>query len=192
MPVYSRTPIARRDALHRLSVLAAGLASACTPLRIVLHDYPRSFDTDAECTERVLRAFVLTVIPEADAGDPNLARAFGDLELPFAAYRGFFVSDLCSRSEARTGDAAFERLSQSKRTAVVRDGLAADGTTQRLYTGAILIAQASYYAGIYDDAGGCPLIDFDGTYLFRGIAAITYPDPERFLSWPLTRDGNWS
>jgi hypothetical protein len=184
--------VTRRDALRRLGILTAGVASACTPLRIVLHDYPRSFDEDAACGERVLRAFVLTVIPEAEASNPNLARAFSDPDLHYAPYRGFFVSDLCRRAEARTGAATFERLSLAERTAVVQDGLQADATTARLYTGAILVAQASYYAGIYDDRRGCPLIGFDGTYQFRGLAAITYPDPERFLSWSATPDGNWA
>jgi len=183
--------VTRRDVLRRLSILTAGLASACTPLRIVLHDYPRSFDEDTACDERVLRAFVLTVIPEAEASDPNLARAFSDPDLHYAPYRGFFVADLCRRAEAQTGATAFERMSLAQRTAAVQDGLQADATTARLYTGAILVAQASYYAGIYDDARGCRLIGFDGAYLFHGIEAITYPDPERFLSWSATPDGNW-
>lgn len=183
------SPIARREALRRLGALTAGLASACTPLRIVLHDYPSAFDEEA-ASERVLRAFALTVIPEADPHDPNLLRAFRDADLRFAPFRGFFVSDLCRRSAVRTGAAAFDRLSQAERLAVVQEGLAADGTTQRLYNGAILVVQASYYGGIYDDTRGCALIDFEGAYQFRGIAAVTYPDPERFLSWPLTADGN--
>ncbi len=185
----AQTSIARREALRRLGLVAAGLASACAPLRIVLHDYPAAFDGE-EPSQRVLRAFVLTVIPEADAHDPNLLRAFHDPALRFAPFRGFFVSDLCQRSAARTGVAAFERLNQAERLAVVQDGLAADATTQRLYNGAILVAQASYYGGIYDDKRGCALIDFEGAYQFRGLAAVTYPDPERFLSWPVTADGN--
>ena len=183
------TAIARREALRRLGVVTAGLAAACTPLRVVLHDYPSAFDA-REATERVLRAFVLTVIPEADAHDPNLTRAFGDSDLRFAPYRGFFVSDLCGRSAASTGDPAFDRLSQPDRVAVVQEGLAADATTARLYSGAILVTQASYYASIYDDAHGCPLIGFEGAYQFRGLAALTYPDPDRFLSWSLTPNGN--
>ncbi|HXJ31722.1 MAG TPA: hypothetical protein VNG35_13840 [Gemmatimonadales bacterium] len=188
MATPAQTSIARREALRRLGVLTAGLASACTPLRIVLHDYPSVFDGE-DASERVLRAFVLTVIPEADAEDPNLLRAFRDSDLRFAPYRGFFVSDLCQRAAARTGE-SFDRLSQAERLAVVQEGLAADATTERLYTGAILMAQASYYGGIYDDTRGCALIEFEGAYQFRGLAAVTYPDPERFLSWPLTANGN--
>ena len=185
----AQTSIARREALSRLGVLTAGLVSACTPVRILLHDYPSAFDGE-DASQRVLRAFVLTIIPEADAHDPNLLRAFHDSDLRFAPYRGFFVSDLCQRAAARTGT-TFDRLSQSERLAVVQEGLAADATTQRLYSGAILVTQASYYGGIYDDQHGCALIGFEGAYQFHGIAAITYPDPQRFLSWPLTADGNW-
>ncbi|HKE92221.1 MAG TPA: hypothetical protein VKB45_17945 [Gemmatimonadales bacterium] len=184
-----QTSIARREALRRLGALTVGLASACTPVRILLHDYPSAFDGD-EASQRVLRAFFLTVIPEADARDPNLLRAFHDPDLRFAPYRGFFVSDLCQRAAARTGS-AFDHLNQSERLAVVQEGLAADATTQRLYSGAILVVQASYYGGIYDDKRGCALIDFEGAYQFRGLETITYPDPGRFLSWPLTADGNW-
>ena len=186
----TETSIARREALRRIGVLTAGLVSACTPVRILLHDYPSAIDGEEE-SQRVLRAFVLTVIPEADADDPNLLRAFRDSDLRFAPYRGFFVSDLCQRAVARTGT-TFDRLSQPDRLAVVQEGLAADATTQRLYSGAILVTQASYYSGIYDDQHGCALIDFEGAYQFRGIAAITYPDPQRFLSRPLTADGNWA
>jgi hypothetical protein len=188
MAGQSQTSIARREALRRLGTMTAGLASACTPLRIVLHDYPSVFDAE-EASDRVLRAFVLTVIPEAEAGDPNVLRAFRDPDLRFAPYRGFFVSDLCQRAAARTGE-SFDRLSQAGRMAVVQEGLAADATTERLYSGAILVVQASYYGSIYDDKRGCALIDFEGAYQFRGIAAVTYPDPERFLSWPLTANGN--
>src|SRR5215471_18084092 len=180
MAVPAEQTIARREALRRLGLVAAGLGAACTPLRIVVHDYPDAYDAEA-ATARVLRAFALTVIPAAEAGDPNLIRVFSDPDLMFARYRGFFVSDLCRRSSTRTGDAAFDRLSQADRVAVVQEGLGADATTRRLYGGAILIVQASYYAGIYDDVHGCALIDFDGAYRFRGVQAITYPDPERFL-----------
>jgi len=119
MATPAQTSIARREALRRLGVLTAGLASACTPLRIVLHDYPSVFDGE-DASERVLRAFVLTVIPEADAEDPNLLRAFRDSDLRFAPYRGFFVSDLCQRAAARTGE-SFDRLSQAERLAVVQE-----------------------------------------------------------------------
>src|SRR5574341_143571 len=41
-----------------------------------------------------------------------------------------------------------------------------------------------------DDGTGCPLIGFEGAYRFRGLDALTHPDPERFLASVATRDGN--
>ncbi len=186
----SPSPLSRREALRQLGAVVAGLAAACTPLRVVLHDYPRDFETDPALLDRVLRAFATTVIPGADPDAPNLVRALGDPALPFAAYRAFFASDLSRRTADRFGEPAFERLSLECRTAVVTDALSADATTKKLYTGAIFLTQASYYAGIYDDAAGCSLIGFEGTYRFRGFDAFTYPDPERFLAAATTRDGN--
>jgi len=61
---------------------------------------------------------------------------------------------------------------------------------EKLYTGAIFLLQLSYYAGIYDDAAGCPLIHYSGAYRFRGFDAITHPDPERYFAAVATRDGN--
>lgn len=186
----SPIPLSRRAALRQLGVVVAGVAAACTPLRVVLHDYPRDFETDPALLDRVLRAFATTVIPEADPTAPTLVRAFSDPALPFAAYRAFFASDLSRRAVDRFGE-PFERLGLDRRTAVVSDGLSGDATTKKLYTGAIFLTQASYYAGIYDDAAGCPLIGFEGAYRFRGLDAFTYPDPDRFLAATATRDGNY-
>src|SRR5574341_301375 len=86
--------LSRRDALRYLGALAGGLAAACTPVRIVLRDYPRRFETDAALTERVLRAFATAVLTEADPDAPHLVRALGDPAYPFAAYRAFFAGDL--------------------------------------------------------------------------------------------------
>lgn len=182
--------ISRRDALRHTGVLVAGLAAACTPLRIVLHDYPERYESDADLQERVLRAFATTVIPEADPGAPHLTRAFGDPAYPFAAYRAYFASDLSRRGAEQFGEPSFDRLTTAQRTAVIGDGLRADSTTRKLYTGAIYLLQISYYAGIYDALSGCALIGFEGLYRYRGAEAITYPDPERFLAVARTGDGN--
>ena len=180
----------RREALGQLGILVAGLAVGCTPLRIVLRDYPGDFTTDAALADRVLRAFVLTVVPGMPADDPNLARAYSDPYYPFAPYRAFFASDLCRRAEQRFHRADFDGLTAEQRTAVIQDGLAADATTRKLYTGAVFLAQVSCYGGIYDDAAGCSLIGFEGRYRFRGLDALTYPNPERFLAHALSGDGN--
>ena len=184
--------LSRRQALRHIGLLAAGLAVGCMPLRIVLKAYPEDFETDPALTDRILRAFVITVIPAAPADDPDLVRVYGDRFYPFAAYRAFFAADLCRRAAERFGTAAFDRLTPEQRTGVIQEGLHADATTQRLYTGAVFLAQISFYGGIYDDAKGCPQIGFDGRYRFRGLEALTYPDPERFLARVLTAGGNFS
>lgn len=189
-PSRKPTLLSRREALRHVGALAAGVAAACTPLRIVLHDYPERFESDADLQERVLLAFATTVIPEADPGAPHLTRAFADPAYPFAVYRAYFVSDLSRRGAERFGEPSFDRLNHSQRTAVISDGLRADATTRKVYTGAIYLLQISYYAGIYDALSGCALIGFEGVYRFRGAEAITYPDPERFLAAARTADGN--
>lgn len=183
--------LTRRQLLPYLGLIAAGLAVACTPLKILTGAYPQAFDDDPELLERVLRAFVRTVIPPAPADDPDVTRAFTDPDLPFAPYAGFFAADLARRARERFA-APFERLSVAQRGAVVRDALAADGTTQKLYGSAILLAQVAFYAGIYDDKRGCEAIGYEGGYHWHPLAALTYPEPARFLPEPLTADGNYS
>ena len=184
--------INRRTALRSLGLLALGATVGCTPLRVVLNRHPRALDDDAELEDRVLRAFLATVIPGADTGAPDAIRIFHDRAYPFARYATFFAGDLCRRAAARCRGLTFDRLEAAERTAVVQAGLAADGTTQQLYGGAIYLAQIATYAGIYDAERGSPLIEFEGRYRFRGIAAICHPDPERFLATALTASGNYA
>jgi hypothetical protein len=177
----------RRDAVRYLAWILAGAATqACTPLRIVTRSFPAEFKNNPELVGRTLRAFVAAVIPGVDPrSDP--ARALLDRRYPFAAYAAFFASDLSRRAERRYGTPDFAALALEQRTAIVEDGLAAGGTTGKLYRGAIYLTQVSIYAGIYDDDSGCALIDFPGRY--RG-EAISYADPESFLPAPLTAGGN--
>lgn len=180
----------RRDAVRYLAWLLAGAATqACTPLRIVTRSFPPEFKNDPELVSRTLRAFVAAVIPGFDPGatDPRPARALLDRRYPFASYAAFFASDLSLRAEGRYGTPDFAALALEQRTAIIEDGLAAGGTTRKLYRGAIYLTQVSIYAGIYDDDSGCALIGFSGRY--RG-EPISYADPESFLPAPLTISGN--
>jgi hypothetical protein len=68
-------PITRGQLLHNLGLIAAGLAARCSPVRVLVSAYPERFDDDAALVERVLRAFVATVIPGAPTDDPDLTRA---------------------------------------------------------------------------------------------------------------------
>jgi len=184
--------ISRRTALRSLGLLALGATVGCTPLRVVLDRHPQALDDDADLEDRVLRAFLATVIPGADTDGPIAIRMFHDPAYPFARYAKFFAGDLCRRATAHSAGRTFDQLSPAERTAVVQQGLAADGTTRKLYGGAIYLAQIATYAGIYDAEGGSPLIDFEGRYRFRGTAANCHPDPEHFLATSLTVAGNYA
>lgn len=184
--------ITRRAALRSLGLLALGATVGCTPLRVVLNRHPRALDEDGDLEDRVLRAFLATVIPGADTDGPDAVRVFHDPAYPFARYAKFFAGDLCRRAAARSGGVTFDRLSPAERTAVVQEGLDADGTTRKLYGGAIYLIQIATYAGIYDAERGSPLIDFEGRYRFRGVAANCHPDPDRFLAPSLTAAGNYA
>ncbi len=183
----------RRAALKLLGASAVGvMAAGCTPLRIVLHDYPDVFDQNQAGVERILRAFVTTVVPEAPIDDKDLVRVYYDEFYRLAPYRSFFASDLCERGRRSCGVYRFDRVSPEQRLQVVQDGLAADATTRKLYSGAIFLAQLSFYAGVFDDEKGCPLIDFEGRYRVRPLHELVYPNPEEYLGRSLTADGNVS
>ena len=184
--------IPRRHALRQLGLIAAGLAAACTPMRVLVSAYPQAFDDDDGLVDRVLRAFVTAVVPGAPADDPDLARAHTDPAYPFAPYAAFFAADLSRRAARRFDGRAFERLEVQERTAVIAEGLTADATTRKLYNGAVALAQIAFYAGIYDPKKGCPAIGFEGGNHWHSLSDITHPDPERYLSHACTADGNYA
>ncbi|HEY6854126.1 MAG TPA: hypothetical protein VI139_07760 [Gemmatimonadales bacterium] len=184
--------ITRRAALRAFGLVALGATVGCTPLRVVLDSHPRALDADDTLEDRVLRAFLATVIPGIDADAADAIRIFHDPAYPFAKYAKFFAGDLCRRAAQRAGGRTFDQLSPVDRTAVVQEGLAADGTTRKLYGGAIYLIQIATYAGVYDDRGGCALIGFDGGYHFRPRPENTYPDPDRFLAAAITPSGNFA
>ena len=187
--------VSRREAMRHMAIIASGLtvglSAGCTPLKIGLGVYPRRFDTDRVIRDRVLRAFATTVIPGVPADAPNLVRVFEDEDYPLAQYCGYLVSDLCERANRLFDVRLFSGLTDEQRTEVVQNALNAHSTTRQVYEGAIFLAQISCYAGIYDAAGGCDLIDFPGAGVVP-LADQTYPDPERYLARSLTVDGNYA
>jgi len=186
-----RKGMSRRFFLGQISLAAATFAAGCTPVRILIKSYPKKFDKEDQLVDIILRAFVLTVIPGAPVDDENLTRIYSDTFYPFHKYCGFFVSDLSDRSKNLFGNDKFDQLSLKQRTAVIEDGLGADGTTARLYRGAILMAQISFYGGIYDDAKGCPLIDFQGANAGFEEEEMYYPNSSAWLAQEITRNGNY-
>ncbi len=183
--------VTRRAALRQLGVLLAGFGAACTPARILLKAYPQEFEENPEAADRALRAFAGTVIPGAPTDDPNLVRVYHDPFFRFAPYASFFIADLCQRSAGMYGAPRFDDLGEAERTRVIQAGLDADATTRKLYTGAIFLAQLSFYAGVFDDERGCPLIDFEGRYRLRPLAELSYPNPGKYLASEKTINGNF-
>src|SRR3954470_8523647 len=177
----------RRAAVRYLTLLLAGVAAeSCTPLRVLTRSFPLEFKNNPELVGRTLRAFTAAVIPGFDPGHTDPARALLDHRYPFAAYAEFFASDLSRRAGVLFAT-PFEQLTLEQRTAVILAGLDADGTTRKLYRGAIYLTQVALYAGIYDDEAGCALIGYPG--LYRG-ATISYEHPAVFLPKPRTSRGN--
>ena len=170
--------------------------SAFTPgavlaaLRMLLDLYPAVFRQDTALQDRVLRAFATTIIPGADIGEPDLVRMYHDTDYPFYPYTGFLVYDLETRAGRLHGGVSFERISADDRTSVVQDALNSDDTTSRLYRGAILMAQVSYYAGIYHPERGCELIEFPGRNGGFSLEESSYPWAESALGYETTFDGN--
>lgn len=186
-------PLSRRDALKKLGLLGgAALAAGCTPVKILLHAYPERFYTDAGLIHRVLAALADTILPDAGGDAATLARPFYDERFPLQKYRSFLASDLCARARALCGTHRFELLSWRDRARVVEDGLSADATTEKLYAGAIFLAQIAFYGGIYDDDAGCAAIGFDGRYHPRPLAELTYANAEDFLAEEIGLNGNFA
>jgi len=188
--------VSRREVVRRLAVVGTGLsvgfAAGCTPMKIGLHAHASSFDTNQEIGERVLRAFVSTVIPGVDEESPHLIRVFEDDYYPLAEYRGDLIADLCERSDKLYDMKLFSWLDAKQRTHVIQNALSSQDVIRQLYEGAIFLAQISCYAGIYDDRGGCEVIDFPGAYSLVPLAQQTYPSPERYLARSLTVHGNYA
>lgn len=185
--------VSRRDALKRLGLLGgAALAASCTPARILLHAYPDEFDNDSAKVDRVMAALAITILPEAGVAAAELSRPFYDRRFPLHKYRSYLASDLCARADRLCGSSRFEVLDHNERARVIEDGLSADGTTVKLYSGAIYLAQIAFFAGIYDDYTGCAAIDFGGRAGILPLNEQTYPNADEFLARELTAHGNYA
>jgi len=185
--------ISRRTALRKLGLVGSALAAvSCTPLKVVLRWYPTEFDVDHDRVDRILAAFVDAVVPGVRSQRRDPTRHLFDPRFPLHSHTGYFAADLCSRAQDRTGNPAFERLTRQLRTRVIADGLAADPTTSRLYSGAIYLTQIASYAGIYDDRDGCATIKWAGRSRPAPANDQTYPRPHDFLAHEVGVRGNFA
>lgn len=182
--------IGRKEFIKKLSLLTGFFLASCTPLKVILKSYPDQFD-EVDRKEEILKAFVTTIVPGADIKDINICKIFNDEFYGFNKFCGFFVSDLCDKSQEMFNKADFHKLSIDQRTRVVQAGLEDDSTTSKLYTAAIYMAQVSSYCSIYDDEKGCKLIGFAGNYGFMETE-FTSKDFSSFLAEEVTLTGNYA
>lgn len=180
--------IPRRDFL-RLAA-GAGLATACTPVRIGLKLYPPDFDEHPELVEETLRAFVLAVVPGMPSDDPNLTRVFYDELFRLAEHRAWLAYDLCRRAGNDSGERRFAALPLSARERVIAGALSAGGVTTRLYTAAIYVTQITVFSSVYDDSSGCPLWNYDGPFQIERLASVHDPNLDDFRAITAAGSGN--
>jgi hypothetical protein len=183
--------ISRRHALGWLGLLGGGLlVDGCTPAKLALNWYAAEFADNPERTSVVLSAFTDAILPGADARVVDLTRPLYDTRFPLHPHVEYLAADLCARSRRHFHGTEFQYLSRQDRDQVIADGLSSDRTTRRLYSGAILLTQIVYYAGVYDDNAGCEAIEWEGRFRPRPIDELTYPDPSSFLAGELGRRGS--
>lgn len=159
-------------------------------IRMVLRIFPHRYCRDPILREGALRAFVSTVIPGSDEHEEHLIAMFEDSYYPFHTFSGYFVFDLNRRSRALFTGRTFANLSPDERTVVLQNALEGRELTRRLYKGAILMAQVSYFGAVYDEERGCPLIDFPGRNEGYGPKQTTYPFSSVFFHNELSIDGH--
>lgn len=186
------TDVSRRSFLYSLLLLGGAGVVGCTPARAIFRLYDDRFDDDRELVDRFLRSFATTIIPGASPSQPDLVRIFRDERFPFSRHLGLFASDLARRSHTRFGSDRFDELDAARRAMIVRDGLAADAITARLYRAAILATQVSFYGSIYDDDRGCELIGFPGANAGFSDEEMYYRETASILGPSMTADGNHS
>jgi hypothetical protein len=180
----------RRQAIRLLAGGIAALAlGGCTPATIVFRAYPEAYRPGSDATDRALLAFIETVVPGLTPAEIRAVAVLRDPFYPLARYADFLASDLDRRAE-RAHHRLFHALAPAERTAVVQRAFAGDGTTRKLYTGAVFLTQAAVYGGIEDDSAGCRLIGFPGAVDGAPSAEVSYPDTTRFATRGLSLNGN--
>lgn len=174
-------PYSKSDKLDLLSIPLA--------LQMILKLFPRKYCRNILLKRKILRTFVLTVIPGANEDDEYLTKMFEDAYYPFHTYCGYFVFDLNIRSK-KLYNKEFTSLSPDERTRVIQIALTGRELTRRLYKGAILMAQVSYFGAIYNEIKGCRLIDFPGKNIGYKREKITYPFAALYFDMEATANGH--
>ena len=159
-------------------------------LQMVLKLFPSKYCRDIQLKEKSLRAFVTTIIPGSEENEEFLIKMYGDEYYQFHTYCGYFVLDLNRRSKKLFNKNEFYLLNFIERTKVIQNALEGRELTRRLYKGAILMAQVSYYGAVYNEEKGCQLIEFPGRNNGYAIEKTTYPFAGNYFNNELSLDGH--
>ncbi len=178
----------RFDEKNRTSKIE--LLSIPYAIQMVLRLFPHKYCDDEVLKYNYLKAFVQTVIPGVDENENNMISMYSDSYYPFHFYCGYFIYDLNRRSKRLFENKEFIELPTENRTEVIQNALLGRELTRRLYNGAILMAQVSYYGAIYNEEEGCSLIDFPGRNGGYSKEESTYSFSSKFLDKELTTDGH--
>src|SRR4030095_1087494 len=184
--------LSRRAFIKQISIFSCVLVSGCSTMRVLLDAYPERFKSDRKLIDKILISFVTAIIPGAPIDKPDLTKIYYDDYYPFHKYLSFFAYDISDRSTGLYGEAEFYELSIEQRTAVIKNALGSDDNSGKLYQGAIFMAQASFYGGIYDDEKGCPFIDFHGRNDGFSPDEMYYTNNTSLLAAESTKDGNYN
>lgn len=163
--------------------------SILSAIQMILKIFPRKYFENDNLRGKILRAFVTTIIPGADEEDGNLVKMYNDKYYPFNIYCGYFVFDLNRRSKKLFNNKDFFELLLWEKTKVVQNALSGKELTKRLYKGAILMAQVSYYGAVYNEERGCPLIYFPGNNEGYSKEEVTYSFAGYYFDKELSIDG---
>jgi hypothetical protein len=162
---------------HFIRAFSAGAlltaASACTPLRVVFDAFEDGHHAGTPNARLMTASFLETILPFPDAGRSEMVEYFHAREYPIAAYLHVLLDELDSTSAKRTGR-PWMQATRKQRLEIIHDIQRADGIARKVLDGAILVAQATYYGGAWDDAHGCPAIGYYGTRELEREHEISY------------------
>ena len=170
----------RRRALSVIACFA--VTTACTPLKVI---FSKKKPVDGIC-DQTLISFTEVIIPGVKTGLPGLTNIYYDPYYPFSRYLNIFIEALNKASIKEFNSEKFSELPIEKREVIVEGMLSKAGIIGQFTTGALFLAQLSFYTGLSNSEGCCELIDFK----CMDSETESYPDLANYIEDPQTRDGN--
>jgi len=170
----------RRQALSVITSFA--VTSACAPLKVIFSNN----GPEGRISDETLIAFTEVIIPGVQTELPGLTNIYYDPYYPFSRYLNIFIEALNKASTKKFNSEKFSQLPIEKREVIVEGMLSKAGIIGQFTTGALFLAQLSFYTGMSNSEWSCDLIDFK----CMDSETESYPDLANYIEDPLTQDGN--